>query len=117
MKICFDPDFVFLICVSSGKMVIQNTKNSFSIFISKCLHNHNIYLLAKIKSCINKPVEHINLVLSPNFEFPVPKLKKRRMKSFPMRSLTYWGILAAEATNANIKKIVQKMASTYKELT
>jgi len=26
---------------------------------------------SKIKSCINKPVEHFNHVLSPNFEFPV----------------------------------------------
>jgi len=37
------------------------------------------------------------------------------MKRFPMRSLAYWGILTVEAANKNIKKIVQKMAFTYKD--
>jgi len=31
-----------------------------------------------------------------------------------MRSLAYWCILAVEAANKNIKKIVQKMVFTYK---
>ena len=30
-----------------------------------------MYILVKIKSCIDKPVEHNELILSPNFEFPV----------------------------------------------
>ena len=30
-----------------------------------------MYILVKIKSCIDKPVERNELILSPNFEFPV----------------------------------------------
>jgi len=43
--------------------------------------------------------------------YPKPK---RRIKRPPPRSLTYWGILAVEATS-KIKKIVQKMAFNNKD--
>ena len=54
-------------------MVIQKTKNS--SIILKYLHNHNLSK-SKIKSCINKPVEHINHVLSSNFESLVSEAKE-----------------------------------------
>jgi len=69
---------LFLFCASSGKMVIQKTKNnSLSLIILKYLHNHNLYLSkSKIKSCINKPVEHFNPVLSSDFEFLVSEAEE-----------------------------------------
>ena len=81
-------------------MVIQKTKNS-SLIILKYLHNHKLYLSKSIiKSCINKPVEHNNQVLSSNFEFSVSEdEEERKMKRLPTRSLTYWGILAVAAAN------------------
>ena len=65
--------------------------------------------ISTIKSCINKPVEHFNPVLSPNFEFLVSEAEEKEDESFLMRYIAYWGILAVEAANTNIKKIVQKM--------
>ena len=59
---------LLLFCAFYGKIVIQKTKKNNHLQISA--YNHNIYSLAKIKSCINKPVEHINRVLSLDFEFP-----------------------------------------------
>jgi hypothetical protein len=47
----------------------------------------------------------------PTLSSLCPKLKKG-MKRFPTRSLTYWGILAVEATNKNI---IQKMTFNYKD--
>jgi len=38
-----------------------------------------------------------------------------KMKKFPMKFLTYWGILAVKVENKNIKKSVQKRAFTYKD--
>ena len=49
-----------LFCASSGKMVIQKTKKYF-LFFNVCIIIIFIYLS---KSCINKPVEHFNPVLS-----------------------------------------------------
>lgn len=43
------------------------------------------------------------------------KMKKRRMKRFPTRSLDYRGILANEAANKISKNIVHKMVFTYKD--
>jgi hypothetical protein len=54
-------------------MVIQKTKKKkkkLLLIILKYLHNHNLSK-SIIKSCINKPVEHINYMLSPDFELPV----------------------------------------------
>jgi hypothetical protein len=55
-----------------------------------------------IKSCINKPVEHFNPVLSLDLEFLVSEAEKGMMKKFPMRFLANWGILAVKV--ADIKK-------------
>ena len=56
-----------------------------------------MYILVKIKSCIDKPVEHNELILSPNFEFPVSETKEEEDGgAFPMRYIVYWGILAVE---------------------
>ncbi|KEH38053.1 hypothetical protein MTR_2g059937 [Medicago truncatula] len=37
----------------------------------------------------------------PTLSSLYPKLKKRKMKRLPMRSLTCWGIIAIKATNKN----------------
>ena len=67
-----------LFCASSGKMVIQKTKKIFfnhSQII--CIIITYTYLSKSIiKSCINKPVEHITHVLSSNFEFLVSETKE-----------------------------------------
>ena len=55
-----------------------------------------------IKASINKPVEQFNPVLSLGFEFLVFEAEEKEDESFPMRYISYWGILAVEA--ANIKK-------------
>jgi hypothetical protein len=69
-KVVLIPTLI-LFCAFSGKMVIQKTqKKKLSLIILKYLHNHNLSK-SIIKSCINKPVEHINHVLSSNFEFLV----------------------------------------------
>jgi len=52
-----------------------------------------------IKSCINKPVEHFNLVLSLDFEFLMSKDEEKEIGSFPIRYIAYWDILAVETTN------------------
>ena len=71
---------LFLFCASSGKMVIQKTKK----FFFKYLHNHNLYTSKSIiKSCINKPVEHIDHVLSSNFEFPASEADKEENDGIP----------------------------------
>jgi hypothetical protein len=49
----------------------------------------------------------------PTLSYLCLKLKKI-MKRLPMRSLTYWGILAIETANKN-ERIVQKRAFTYKD--
>jgi len=52
-----------------------------------------IYLSKSIiKSCINKPVEHFNHVLSLDFEFLVSEDEEKENESFPMRYIAYWGI-------------------------
>jgi len=52
-----------------------------------------IYLSKSIiKSCINKPVEHFNLVLSLDFEFLVSEDEEKENESFPTRYIAYRGI-------------------------
>jgi len=65
-----------------------------------------------IKSCINKPVEHFNPVLSLDFEFLMSKNEEKENESFPMRYIAYWGILVVETT-ITYQKVVQKMAFKY----
>jgi len=46
---------------------------------------------SKIKSCINKPVEHFNHVLSPNFEFPVSEKENEEVLNEISRLLGHLG--------------------------
>jgi len=62
-----------------------------------------------IKSCINKPIEYFNPVLSLDFEFLMSEDEEKENESFPMRYIAYWGILAVETANT-YQKVVQKMA-------
>ena len=49
-----------------------------------------IYLSKSIiKSCINKPVEHFNPVLSLDFELLVSEDEEKENESFPMRYIAY----------------------------
>ena len=69
---------LFLFCACSGKMVIQRKPKKILQSFS------NIYIIITytylsksiIKPCINKPVEHINHVLSSNFEFLVSEAEE-----------------------------------------
>jgi len=71
---------LFLFCACFGKMVIQKTKKILFNHSQNCIIITYTYLSKSIiKSCINKPVEHINPVLSPNFEFPVSETRRRRI--------------------------------------
>jgi len=54
-----------------------------------------------IKSCINKPVEHIDHVLSSNFEFPASEADKEENDEIPDKTSHILGILAVEKTNKN----------------
>ena len=88
---------LFLFCVCSGKMVIQKT-NFFSSIILKYLHNHNLYLSkSKIKSCINKPVEHFNPVLSSDSEFPVYEAERGENKEIPDKISRILGHLSRQS--------------------
>jgi len=68
-----------------------------------------------IKSCVNKPVDHFNPVLSLDFEFLMSEDEEKKNESFPMRYIAYWGILAVDTTNT-YQKVVQKMTFIYKRL-
>jgi len=52
-----------------------------------------------IKSCINKPVEHIDHVLSSNFEFPVSEAEEDMNEEIPDEISHILGILAVKAAN------------------
>jgi len=68
-----------------------------------------------IKSCINKPVEHINHVLSSNFEFLVSEAKEENEET-PAKSSHILGHLSRQSCKqTKIKKIVQKMAFNNKD--
>ena len=57
-----------------------------------------IYLPKLTKSCISKPVDHFNPMLSPNFEFPVTETEEEKDEyGSPMRVLVYWGISAVKS--------------------
>jgi len=45
-----------------------------------------------IKSCINKPIEYFNHVLSLDVEFLMSEDEEKEYESFPMRYIVYWGI-------------------------
>ena len=70
---------LFLFCASPGKMVIQKTKKNLFLqsFSNICIIITYTYLSKSIiKSCINKPVEHINHVSSSNFDFLVSEAEE-----------------------------------------
>jgi hypothetical protein len=68
---------LFLFCAFSGKMVIQKTKKK-SFFFKSFPHVCIIKMfISIIKSCINKPVEHLNHVLSLDFEFLVSETEEK----------------------------------------
>jgi len=52
-----------------------------------------------IKSCINRPVEYFNPVLSLDFEFLMSEDEEKKNESFPMRYIAYWDMLAVETAN------------------
>jgi len=66
------------------------------------------------KSCIDKLVEHINHVLSSNFEFPVSEAEEEEDEKFSIRLLAYWGILAVEAANQNQRRLTRRWQSLTK---
>jgi len=69
-----------------------------------------------IKSCINKPVEHIDHVLSSNFEFPIPEAEEDENDEIPDETSRILGHLSRQSCKqTKIKRIVQKMAFTYKD--
>jgi len=69
-----------------------------------------------IKSCINKPVEHIDHVLSSNFEFPVPEAEEDMNEEIPDETSHILGHLSRQSCKqTKIKKIVRKMEFTYKD--
>jgi hypothetical protein len=85
-KVVLIPTLFFYFCAYSGKMVIQKTKKL--LIILKYLHNHNLNLSkSKIKSCINKPVEHITPILSPDFEFPLSEDEEEENEEIPDKDL------------------------------
>jgi len=96
-----------LFCASSGKMVIQKTKK---IFFN---HSQIICIIINytcqnqiIKSCINKPVEHINHVLASNFEFPVSEADEEENEETPVKISHILGHLSRQNwKRTKIKKV------------
>jgi len=62
-----------------------------------------------IKSCINKPVEHFDLVLSFNFEFLVSEVEEEEDEEIPNEIIRLLGHLSRQSCKQNIKEIVLKM--------
>ena len=69
-----------------------------------------------IKSCINKPVEHIDHILSSNFVFFVSEAEEDMNEEIPDEISRILEHLSRQSyKQTKIKKIVQKMAFTYKD--
>ena len=62
-----------------------------------------------IKSCVNKPVDQFNPVLSLDFEFLMSEDEERKNEGFPMRYIAVY-------TTNTYQKVVQKMTFIYKRL-
>jgi len=115
MKGRLDPDFV-LFCAFSGKSVIQKTKKKIFFFNHICGIITFIYLSKSIiKSCINKPVEHFDPVLSLNFELPVSEIEEEKDGTAPNEISRLLGHFSCRICKQNIKKIVQKRTFNYKD--
>ena len=106
---------LFLFCACSGKMVIQKTRKKI-IIAFKCLHNHNFYLIVKInnKSCIDKPVEHINHALSSNFEFLVSEAKEDENEETPDKISRILGHLSHRSCKRKSRRLSRKWKSFTK---
>jgi len=61
-----------------------------------------------IKSCINKPVEHFNPVLSFNFEFLMSKDEEKENESFPMRYIAYLGHFWLSKLQIHAKRLCRR---------
>ena len=114
MKGRLDPDFVFILCFfwKNGNTKNQKILQSFSnicIIITYTCQNQII------KSCINKPVEHINHVFSSNFEFLVSEAEEENEETPDKISHILGPLSRQSCKQTKIKKIVQKMAFTYKD--
>ena len=68
-----------------------------------------------IKSCINKPVEHINYMLSPDFELHVSEDEEEENEETHDEISRILGNLSSQGCKQISKKIVQKMAFTHKD--
>ena len=68
-----------------------------------------------IKSCINKPVEHFNPALSSDFEFLVSEAEEENEETPDKISHILGHLSRQSCKQKKIKKIVQKMAFTYKD--
>jgi len=68
-----------------------------------------------IKSCINKPVEHFNPVLSLDFEFPMPEAEEKEDEEIDNEISCLLGHLSRQSCKQNIKKFAQKTAFNYKD--
>jgi len=107
----FDPNFVFILCLFWKNGNTKNQKNSSNI----CIIITYTYLSKSIiKSCINKPVEHNNHVLSSNFELSVSEDEEEENEENKISHIL--GHLSRQSyKQTKIKKIVQKMAFIYKD--
>jgi hypothetical protein len=91
-------------------MVTQKTKFFFKSYPHICII---IMFISIIKSCINKPVEHFNPVLSLDFKFLVSEAEKREDESFPMRLLPTGASWSLKLQIS--RKIVQKRTFMYND--
>jgi len=94
-----------------------NTKNqkilSLQSFSNICIIITYTCPNQKSNHALTNPLNTLTMYSLPTLSSFYPK-PKRRIKRPPPRSLTYWSILAVEATS-KIKKIVQKMAFNNKD--
>jgi len=109
---------LFSFCACSGKMVTQKTKFFFfslSLIISKCLHIINHFLKSNINANlnINKPVEHINHVLSSNFEFLVSKSEEENEQT-PDEITHILGHLSRQSCKQKTRRLSRRWHSLTK---
>jgi hypothetical protein len=64
---------------------------------------------------INKPVENINLMLSPNFKFLVSEAEEEENEETPDKIFRILGHLSRRCCKQIPKNIVQKMTFNYKD--
>jgi len=67
-----------------------------------------------IKSCINKPVEHFNPVLSPNFEFPLSKEEEDENEETPDKISRILGHLSCQSCKQKARRLSKRWNSLTK---